>query len=98
MEPGDEAIICIISDLDLHDHFSRLQVAKQEAEEMFHDVPLANGRKKNSRVYNLKANSIKSSQRSIVRNRQTRADRAKREALESFGGASMDTVQVKNNS
>ena len=79
-------------------NFCRLQVAKQETEEIFHDIALTDGRKKNSRIYNLKANSVKSTQRSKVMVRQTRANKAKREALESFGGASLDTLEMKSNS
>ena len=74
---------------------ARLQAAKEEAEMVFEHIPLAEGPKKYSTVQKLKASTSQSLQRPAVRKRLTRAEKSRREALESFGGASLDSLPTK---
>lgn len=74
----------------------RLQAAQQEAEMSFKDISLVDGKKKYSTVQRLKARQPPSNCHPKNKSTQlTRVERAKKEVLESFDGAGLDSLSTK---
>ncbi|XP_064388136.1 uncharacterized protein LOC135336303 isoform X3 [Halichondria panicea] len=75
---------------------TRLQAARQETEFTFKDISLSDGKRNYTTVQKLKANQFRRSNMSKVKTRQpTRVDKARIEAMDSFGGVGLDSLPVK---
>jgi len=73
----------------------RLQAAKLESEKLFKDISLADGVMNYTTVQQLKTSAKTADVE--TKSRVTRVERARREALESFGGSSLDSLHAPTN-
>ncbi len=77
--------------------FFRRQAARLEAEMTFKDISLADGKRSYTTLQKLKAKQLQgTSTLKTKTGRPTRVEKAKREALESFQGAALDSLPVKD--
>lgn len=77
--------------------FFRRQAARLEAKMAFQDIALADGKRRYTTLQKLKAKQFHGTDASKTKtSRLTRVEKARMEALESFKGATLDTLPVRN--